>query len=578
MPSEVQTALQSLLLALSSNDNTTRSQAEKALESEWLVKQPQYLVIGLADGMLNSRDATLRSYSAVLLRRLAYKTIAPQTIDSQRNEFVWETLPADIQIAIQAVAIQAFANEQEKAVRHRICDVIIEAARSCDERDQSWPELFPALYQSSKSTLAGHRESAYRVLASLPTLTDSKKLDTEVIKQIFSNGLMDGDGEVALAALEAYSSFLVQADISVRSPFHDLLPTAFNVLPPLLSAHHSEALTTGLGVLGELLEVHPKMFKPHFLQVVEFCVAVVKDKELEDAARQQAIEFLLTFAEALPALCRKNADFVEKVTLQSLLLMTEFGEDDEDGVDWAQTDDPDADEDDSNRVVGEEALDRIARKLGGKAVLPPIFQWLPQMISSQQWRERHAALMALSSIAEGCEKVMEPELEKVLDMILPLANDYHPRVRWAAANAIGQLSTDFAPTMQQVYHQRLLDKLSLLMQDKEPRVQTHAAAALVNFSEEADDATLEPYLDGILERLLRMLQVSKRYCQEQAVTTIATVADAAESKFMKYYDSIMPLLINVLRQGDGKEFRVLRGKAMECATLIGREWRFYLKC
>jgi hypothetical protein len=32
----------------------------------------------------------------------------------------------------------------------------------------------------------------------------------------------------------------------------------------------------------------------------------------------------------------------------------------------------------------------------------------------------------------------------------------------------------------------------------------------------------------------------------------------------------MPLLINVLRNANQKEYRLLRGKAMECASLIGK--------
>lgn len=67
----------------------------------------------------------------------------------------------------------------------------------------------------------------------------------------------------------------------------------------------------------------------------------------------------------------------------------------------------------------------------------------------------------------------------------------------------------------------------------------------------------------------------KRYVQEQSITSIATVADAAEERFAKYYSTVMPLLINVLGANLGPEFRMMKGKAMECATLIslavGRE-------
>jgi hypothetical protein len=106
------------------------------------------------------------------------------------------------------------------------------------------------------------------------------------------------------------------------------------------------------------------------------------------------------------------------------------------------------------------------------------------------------------------------------------------------------------------------------MEDPEPRVQAHAAAALVNFCEEVDKAVLDPYLDPLFERLLVLLNISKTYVQEQAITTIATVADSAEDKFIKYHGAIMPLLLNILRQATAKQYRLLRGKAMECASLI----------
>lgn len=61
-----------------------------------------------------------------------------------------------------------------------------------------------------------------------------------------------------------------------------------------------------------------------------------------------------------------------------------------------------------------------------------------------------------------------------------------------------------------------------------------------------------------------------KYVQEQAITTLAMVADASETTFGTHYPTIMPLLLNVLRNADGGEYRKLRVKAMECAGLIGK--------
>jgi len=229
----------------------------------------------------------------------------------------------------------------------------------------------------------------------------------------------------------------------------------------------------------------------------------------------------------------------------------------------------DVEESDLNHVAGEQCMDRLANKLGGQAVLPPTFSWLPRMMTSTAWRDRHAALMAISAISEGCRDLMIGELDKVLDLVIPALRDPHPRVRWAGCNALGQMSTDFAGTMQEKYHQVVLTNIIPVLDSSETRIQSHAAAALVNFCEEAEKATLEPYLDDLLSHLLLLLQNdNKRYVQEQALSTIATIADSAETAFGKYYDTLMPLLFTVLREDQSKEFRLLRAKAMECATLI----------
>lgn len=220
--------------------------------------------------------------------------------------------------------------------------------------------------------------------------------------------------------------------------------------------------------------------------------------------------------------------------------------------------------------MGESTLDRLARTLGGKLVVPVAFQYIPQMLQSTEWQQRRASLMAISSIGEGCVKIMKPELGNIIQMIIPYFKDPHPRVRYAACNAIGQMSTDFAPYLQKNFHQAVITSLLPVMEDSsQPRVQAHAAAAMVNFCEDADKAILDPYLDAIFERLLVLLRTPKTYVQEQAITTIATVADSAKDKFVKYHSVIMPLLLDILRQATDKEYRLLRGRAIECASLIG---------
>jgi len=66
-----------------------------------------------------------------------------------------------------------------------------------------------------------------------------------------------------------------------------------------------------------------------------------------------------------------------------------------------------------------------------------------------------------------------------------------------------------------------------------------------------------------------LLQGGQKMVLEQAITAVAAIADVVEEKFLKYYDSFMPFLKNVLKNANTKELRTLRGKAMECVSLIG---------
>lgn len=63
--------------------------------------------------------------------------------------------------------------------------------------------------------------------------------------------------------------------------------------------------------------------------------------------------------------------------------------------------------------------------------------------------------MAISAVGEGCYKQMEALLQDIVNTVLPFLRDSHPRVRYAACNAVGQLSTDFAPGFQKKFHAKV---------------------------------------------------------------------------------------------------------------------------
>lgn len=563
LPAEVTAELTQLLQALQSADNTTRSQAEEHLQSNWTTPRPDVLLMGLAEQIGSQASNVTRSFAAVIFRRIASKTRKNEQGDSVE---IFLSLPPQQAEVIRRQLLQVLATETERGVRNKISDAVAEIARQYTENDQPWIELLEILFQMSTAPDAGKRETAFRVFTTIPGIIE--KSHEDAVAEAFARGFKDESVSVRIAAMEAFAAFFRGLKKKSQPKFFNLLPEVLNILPPIKESQDSDDLGNALISLIDLASISPKMFRPVFNILVKFSISVIQDKEFSDTCRQNALELMATFADYSPSMCKKDENYTTDMITQCLSLMTDLGEDDDDAAEWLAADDLDQDESDSNHVAGEQCMDRLANKLGGSVILAPTFSWLPRMINSAAWRDRHAALMAISAISEGCRDLMLGELQQVLNLVVPALKDPHPRVRWAGCNALGQMSTDFAPTMQREYYDTILKTIIPVLDSPEARVKSHAAAALVNFCEEAEKSVLEPYLDDLLSHLFNLLQNEKRFVQEQALSTIATIADAAEQAFGKYYDTLMPLLVNVLRRETEKEYRLLRAKAMECATLI----------
>ncbi|KAK3984939.1 putative importin beta-3 subunit [Cladorrhinum sp. PSN332] len=566
LPPEVSTQLSQLLQQLQSPDNGVRSVAEATLQDQWTSQKPGWLLAGLVEQLAPSTDVTSRSFAAVIFRRIASKTRKSPTSPTGESVDLFISLPKEEGTVIRQKLLEALLAETDKTVRNKISDAVAELARQYSDSSESWPELLQALFHLSQATDPGKREVAFRVFTTTPGIIE--KQHEEAVAGAFARAFKDDSVAVRLAAMEAFASFFRNLSKKNQNKFHGLLPEVLNILPPIKESQDSDDLSKALVALIDLAESSPRMFKPVFNVLVQFSISVVQDKELSDLCRQNALELMATFADYAPSMCKKDPNYTRDMITQCLSLMTDLGEDDDDAAEWLAADDLDDPESDQNHVAGEQCMDRLANKLGGMVLLQPIFEWLPRMMNSPAWRDRHAALMAISAISEGCREQMVGELNQVLQLVIPALKDAHPRVRWAGCNALGQMSTDFAPTMQKEFSEAVLTAIIPVLDSPEARVKSHAAAALVNFCEEAEKSILEPYLDGLLTKLYQLLQNEKRYVQEQALSTIATIADAAEQAFSKYYDSLMPLLVSVLQRENDKEQRLLRSKAMECATLI----------
>ena len=591
---------QQMIEALMSPDNNVRGQAEAAFnqakanpdvmvsalahllrnnqsEQARARNQTQRCILFFNASMLTLRCCSLaaaaaccqvRSLCAVLLR----KTVM-QGLQSQENSLI-KALSPPVLDAFKKELLECIKQEPQRNIRKKVCDAVGQLGiKVMSDNMQAWPELFEFMFSATKSGNVNMHEAALSIFNAFSEfMAEKMQSHHQTLFDVFKMSLMQDQAMVVrIAALKALASFLLALqESSSRTAFQDLVPLMLMTISDALAANDEGEVRSALEVFVEVAESQPKFLKRNVVDCVNGMIQIAGNTDLEDATRHLALEFLLTVAETSPTTARKIPTFCSSVVPLALKMMLELECDTaEELAEWEEQEEDDEDTEITNYDVGEEALDRLAIAMGGKTMVPVLFEQIQQLIKSTEWKHRHAALMAISQSGEGCEKQMAANLEQILRMIVEHFNDAHPRVRWAAINTVGQMCTDFGPGLQSDLHALVLPSLITTMDDSCKRVQAHAAAAIINFCEHCTRPTLKLYLEPLLGKLMLLLQRNVRRVAEQAVTAIASVADVAESDFVPYYGSFMPGLKSILQLSQGKEYRMLRGKSMECISLIG---------
>lgn len=391
-------------------------------------------------------------------------------------------------------------------LRRKICEVVAEVSRYLidDDGNNQWPDLLQFLFQCINSQHVELQEAALRIFAAVPSVFGNQETQyLAMIKQMLQQSIQPNvTADVRVQAVRAIGAFILahEKDASILKLFADLLPLMIEVIGASVEAEDDQTL---MKLLVELAESSPKFLRSGLESVFEMCIKIFGNDETEDSWRHLALEVMVSLAENAPAMVRNKAEKYVIVLIPMILqMMTEIEED----YSWAESDENDDDDTNDNNIIAESALDRLACGLGGKSVLPHIISTIPNMLVHEDWKQRYAALMAVSAIGEGCHKQMEAMLDDVMRGVIGFLNDPHPRVRYATCNAIGQMSTDFAPVFEKKFHEQVIPGLLHLLDDVEnPRVQAHAGAALVNFSEDCPKNILTKYLDNIMQKLGNIL-------------------------------------------------------------------------
>ncbi|KAH8867942.1 Importin-5 [Schistosoma japonicum] len=558
------TAFQNLLLQLQSPDNESRTQSEAAFDAITPTTRFTLLLQVLNDKSVVSQS---RHMAAILGRRLL--------VNDYGSAF--EPLPDETKNSAKQQLVLIVVHENEQLMRRKVADLISELVRMefDDDGNSRWPEFTPILLDWSTSPDSGLREIACHIFGSVPSLFGNQQAQSiGIIGQFLVRAISDPSSfELRAAGLRALAAFTVQnaTEDSVLQSLRELVPVALQAIATSIQTDSED--DTPLKALVDIADAAHKYLRPYLAPTLELCYKILCNEELGEPQRHLALEVIVTLAENIPVGVRKSANLIESLVGTLLNMMSEVDEE----PDWADADTTEEEDESSNALTAELALDRLSCAVGGQHILNEIRRSVPNMLQHADWKRRYAGLMAISACSEGSSKQMETMLGSILDAVLPRLSDPHPRVRYAACNAVGQMATDFGPKLQKIHHSIVLPALVQTLNDAVPRVQANAGAALVNFCEKVPQHILVNYLNDLVSKLEQimnskfqeMVEHGRKLVLMQIVTTVASVADAAEKKFLPYYDRFMPVLKYIMENAVHKDLRLLRGKTIECISLIG---------
>uniref|UniRef100_A0A286XZM1 Importin 5 n=1 Tax=Cavia porcellus TaxID=10141 RepID=A0A286XZM1_CAVPO len=517
-------------------DNVVQKQAEETYENI----PGQSKITFLLQAIRNTTAAEeARRMATVLLRRLL----------SSAFDEVYPTLPLDVQTAIKSELLMIIQMETQSSMRKKICDIAAELARNLIDEDgnNQWPEGLKFLFDSVSSQNMGLQEAVLHIFWNFPGIFGNQQQHyLDVIKRMLVQCMQDQEHPlIRTLSARATAAFILENEhnVALFKHFADLLPGFSQAVNDSCYQNDGSVLKS----LVEIADTVPKYLHLHLEATLQLSLKLCGDTSLNNMQRQLALEMIVTLSETAAAMLRKHTNIVAQTVPQMLAMMVDLEED----KDWANADELEDDDFDSNAVAGESDLDRMACGLGGKLVLPMIKEHIMQMLQNPDWKYRHAGLMALSAIGKRCHQQMEGILNEIVNFVLLFLQDPHPRVRYAACN----MATDFVPGFQKKFHEKVIAALLQTMEDQgNQRVQAHAAAHLHSI---------------MVLKLQELIQKGTKLVLKQVVTSIASVADTAEEKFVPYYDLFMPSVKHIVENAVQKELRLLRGKTIECISLIG---------
>ena len=555
--------LSEIIKAILGINDALRKQAELRLTE--IKQNPGELLVLLLEIMKsNLLQEDLRKFVAVLLM----KYLKEGATNSENCLYIQVT--PDIQALVRISLLEILKNELNPKVIKLLCSAISELAGTIIDLDSEWAELDQLVIAYITSNNDALMETGLMLLDTLLALDPTKFMNQrQQLIQLFNNCYTKSKMSIMVLTSECVCTLLTMIETPDVKYFVDFLLPIAKTIEWCYNENNEDHLQRLLICIGDVAEAEPQFFRKEFGAIFNMLILLSQKTDYDnEKLRHLPLEILICIMERQQKIA-KSAQWLQLLCQALFDIMISIEEKIE--SEWLTPKEGyNTDEDlnpDDNVNFGKMSMDRLMSSLGEEIMLPIIKTILQKGIAQNDWRCKHAALMAVSQVGEYVYEV--ETLTPIVPILVTHLAHPNPRVRFACLHALGQISDDMSPEFEENFHEQLLLPMISALDDMVPRVVAHAAAALTNFVEHISPQVYDQVGAVLLPKLIHLIRTGISIVKENAMACMSSTAEAAGEKFQAYYDELMPFLSECLRTFVQSEYKQFRGQTIECITMIG---------
>lgn len=491
-------------------------------------------------------------------------------------------VPADQQEYIKNGLLQAIVNEPEKYVRSSIAQVVGALCNHEFPKKNQWSnDVLKFIFESAQSADPRMSQLGSETLAGLTdSAPDQFVQHLQTIGMFCSQAFTAADqtnnmGNPVIFNLIMAMGHLVPFILGNNAAEQIYASSVPYVVKALVALRDdADKFIEAFDILENMADHTPKLLTNHITLLIEMCLELSRNKELDESVRVKVITFIGWIVRIKKKLILK-LKLVEPIIATLFELMSLPSDDSGDDTEEYFG---------SNEVTtpmncATQTMDVIALNIPPKNLIPPLLQLLEPALQSNDPLKKKAAYLSIAVIAEGCSSaICKKYLRPLLDCIKTGITDSNPVIRNSALFALGQFAEHLQPEISQYSEEVLpilfeyLQMLSnqLTASGKEPQHIDRVFYAVETFCENLEDA-LVPHLGVLMQRLFEcMLPTNSVHLRELALSCVSAVANATKSNLLPYFQQLIESLKIYLVKTEDEDICTLRPAAVDTLAALAR--------